>query len=191
MLVPACLLTPPDPTAKSSLAACAPWCADAEKALNDQIAVEQNLGHIYDSMAAYFDRDNVALPGACWSFPPPSSPPAGSSHSRDGACMSGLTKFFAEEADSERSHARKIIEYMNERGGVVKLGHIEAPPNSDVFASTPAKGDALCAMELALALEKVRSDDRDSLRSRTLTSLLHLSMHAAQLRQAARPRSGR
>lgn len=169
--IPACLLTPltsRHPAAKSSLAACAPWCAKAEEALNDQVQVEQTIGHLYDSMAAYFDRDNVALPGACsLTARPTSSPPQPISSlpslTRWRLCISGLAKFFAEEADSERNHARKIIEYMNERGGVVKLGHIEAPPNSDAaFASDPKKGDALCAMELALALEKVRSGDRDS-----------------------------
>lgn len=119
----------PPPAAKSSLAACAPWCEQAESALNAQISVEQTIAHIYESMSAFFGRDNVALPG--------------------------LTKYFAEEADSERGHARKIIAYLNERGGVVKLGQIEAPPASEVFSADTKKADALSAMELSLALEKL------------------------------------
>ena len=98
-------------------------------------------------MSAYFDRDNVALPG--------------------------LTKFFMSEADSERGHARKIIEYLNERGGVVKLGHIEAPPSSDVFSSDSKKGDALCAMELALALEKLNYDKLHALDKLANGAVLH------------------
>jgi ferritin heavy chain len=102
------------------------FCKEAESAMCAQINVEQTIGHIYESLSAYFGRDNISLPG--------------------------LAAFFAKEADEERKHARLIIDYVNERGGIVKLGAIEAPHGDFREAE---KGDALNAMELALALEKV------------------------------------
>ncbi|XP_072983621.1 ferritin-2, chloroplastic-like [Typha latifolia] len=102
---------------------------DCEAAINEQINVEYNVSYIYHAMAAYFDRDNVAL--------------------------RGLAKFFKESSDEERGHAEKFMEYQNKRGGRVKLQSILMPLSEFDHAE---KGDALNAMELALSLEKLTNE---------------------------------
>lgn len=77
-------------------------------------------------MWAYFDRDNVALPG--------------------------LAAFFKAGSDEEREHAEILMKYQNTRGGHVKLQSIMMP---QMEFGHPDKGDALYAMELALSLEKL------------------------------------
>ncbi|PWZ25829.1 Ferritin-1, chloroplastic [Zea mays] len=127
---------------------------DCEAALNEQINVEYNASYAYHSLFAYFDRDNVAL--------------------------KGFAKFFKESSDEEREHAEKLMEYQvsfdplvrsillhantccavltgqcacqNKRGGRVRLQSIVTPLTE---FDHPEKGDALYAMELALALEKL------------------------------------
>jgi len=80
-------------------------------------------------MYAFFQRDNVALPG--------------------------LAAYFEEQHQDERKHARKLISYLNRRGGRVHLLTIPEPVQE--FAHEE-KGDALHAMELSLALEKLNYD---------------------------------
>ncbi|KAJ4779931.1 Ferritin [Rhynchospora pubera] len=99
---------------------------ECEAAINEQINVEYNVSYVYHAMFAYFDRDNVAL--------------------------KGLAKFFKESSDEEREHAEKLMKYQNQRGGRVKLNSIVMPLTEFDHAE---KGDALYAMELALALEKL------------------------------------
>jgi ferritin heavy chain len=77
-------------------------------------------------MSAYFDRDNVALPG--------------------------LGRFFARQSAEERGHAQKLIDFQNTRGGRVALQAI-LPPEREFFHEQ--KGDALFAMEIALSLERL------------------------------------
>ncbi|XP_010257051.1 PREDICTED: ferritin-3, chloroplastic [Nelumbo nucifera] len=102
---------------------------DCEVAINEQINVEYNVSYVYHAMFAYFDRDNVAL--------------------------KGLAKFFKEASAEEREHAEKLMEYQNKRGGKVKLQSILMPLSE---FDHPEKGDALHAMELALALEKLTNE---------------------------------
>lgn len=97
-----------------------------EAAINQQINVEYNVSYVYHAMFAYFDRDNVAL--------------------------KGFAKFFKDSSDEEREHAEKLMQYQNKRGGRVKLNSIVMPLTE---FDHPEKGDALYAMELALALEKL------------------------------------
>ncbi|RLN30280.1 hypothetical protein C2845_PM05G32750 [Panicum miliaceum] len=99
---------------------------ECEAALNEQINVEYNASYAYHSLFAYFDRDNVAL--------------------------KGFAKFFKESSDEEREHAEKLMKYQNARGGRVRLQSIVTPLTE---FDHPEKGDALYAMELALALEKL------------------------------------
>lgn len=101
----------------------------SEAGINEQINVEYNNSYIYHSLAAYFDRDNVALPG--------------------------LAKFFRQSALEEREHAETFMRYQNTRGGRVKLQSILAPQTE---FDHPEKGDALYAMELALCLEKLTNE---------------------------------
>lgn len=101
----------------------------SEAAVNEQINVEYNVSYVYHAMFAYFDRDNIAL--------------------------KGLAKFFKKSSEEEREHAEKLIRYQNIRGGRVKL-HSIVPPFSEF--DHEEKGDALYAMELALALEKLTNE---------------------------------
>ena len=70
-----------------------------EKALNEQINAEMYSAYLYLSMSAYFE--SIDLTGAA-----------------------NWTKVQAEE---EQFHAMKIFNYINERGGRVKLAAIECP----------------------------------------------------------------
>ena len=77
---------------------------------------------MYESLQAFFDRDDVALPG--------------------------LTAYFRDQAEGERRHARNLMAFLNQRGGRVALASIPQPHQD---FSSDSKGDALNAMELALA----------------------------------------
>ncbi|MCO5577327.1 hypothetical protein L7F22_031155 [Adiantum nelumboides] len=114
------------PTSTQSLAR-QNYSATCEAAINEQINVEYNTSYVYHALFAYFDRDNVALPG--------------------------FAKFFKESSDEERMHAEKLMRYQNMRGGKVKLQSIVMPSVTEF--DDAEKGDALCAMELTLALEKL------------------------------------
>merc|ERR1712073_220020 len=58
-----------------------------------QINMELHASYVYMSMAAYFDRDDIALPG--------------------------FAKRFQANSEEEREHAMKLIKYQNMRGGRV------------------------------------------------------------------------
>merc|ERR1712060_514798 len=64
------------------------FSAACESALNEQISIEFNVSYVYAAMHAYFDRDNVALPG--------------------------LAKFFLESSHEEREHAEMLMKYQND-----------------------------------------------------------------------------
>lgn len=100
-----------------------------EAALNDQINIEYNVSYIYHSLFAYFDQDNVALPG--------------------------LAAYFKDGSEEEREHAEMMMEYQNMRGGKVKLQSIIMP---DMDLGSTEQGDALYAMELALSLERLNNE---------------------------------
>jgi len=97
-----------------------------EAAINEQINIEYNISYIYHSLYSFFDRDNVGLPG--------------------------FAKFFKDSSVEEREHAEQLMDYQNVRGGRVKLLPITAPATEFNDAE---KGEALHAMEMALALEKL------------------------------------
>lgn len=75
--------------------------AESEASLNKQINIELHASYVYQSMAWYFDRDDVALPG--------------------------FHKFFKKCSEEEREHAEVIMKYQNERGGKIVLQNIEKP----------------------------------------------------------------
>ncbi|KAM3312302.1 hypothetical protein ACQJBY_032331 [Aegilops geniculata] len=109
---------------------------ECEAAINEQINVEYNASYAYHSLYAYFDRDNVAL--------------------------KGFAKFFKESSDEEREHAEMLMAYQNRRGGRVRLQSIVTPLTEFDHSE---KGDALYAMELALALEKLVNEKLHNLHS--------------------------
>ena len=66
--------------------------------------MEFGASYIYQSMAAYLAHDSVALPG--------------------------LSAHFRKEAEEERSHALKFVDYLVKRGGSANFSDIKAPANS-------------------------------------------------------------
>ena len=70
-----------------------------EKALNDQLNMEYSSAYVYQAMAAYFSDIN----------------------------FSGFAVWMDNQAEEERTHARKIYDYILERGGKVALSEIRAP----------------------------------------------------------------
>ncbi|KAI8464274.1 MAG: ferritin [Monoraphidium minutum] len=97
-----------------------------EAAVNEQINVEYTVSYIYHAMAAFFNRDNVGLPG--------------------------FAAYFKESSDDERHHANLLMAQQNRRGGRVYLAPISRPV-SEFFDES--KGDALNGVEVGLALEKL------------------------------------
>jgi len=81
---------------------------DCEANINKQINMELYASYVYMSMAYYFDREDVALPG--------------------------FHKFFKKASDEEREHAEKFMGYQNIRGGRIVLQPI-AKPTRDEWSS--------------------------------------------------------
>nr|AIG51131.1 ferritin [Perinereis nuntia] len=74
---------------------------NCEAGINKQINLELYASYVYSSMAFYFDRDDVALPG--------------------------FHKFFKHSSHEEREHAEKLMKYQNMRGGRIVLQDIQKP----------------------------------------------------------------
>jgi bacterioferritin B len=72
------------------------------EALNDQIGREFNAAHQYTAVGAWYDRET---------FP-------------------RLAKFFFDQADEERGHAMKMVGYLRDAGGELRLGEVKAPKTS-------------------------------------------------------------
>lgn len=79
--------------------------SETEAGINKQINMELYASYVYQSMATYFDRDDIALPG--------------------------FSKLFAHNSDEEREHAEKLMKYMNKRGGKVILADIKRPERDE------------------------------------------------------------
>ena len=98
-----------------------------EKALNDQLNMEYSSAYVYQAMAAYFSDIN----------------------------FSGFAAWMDNQAEEERTHARKIYDYILERGGKVALSEIRAPKSQ--YKS------ALEAFEDSLKHEKAVTNSIDKL----------------------------
>merc|ERR1711931_207073 len=81
---------------------------NSEAMINKQINMELHASYVYMSMAAFFDRDDVAL--------------------------HGFAKRFRDNSEEEREHAMKFIEYQNKRGGRVVFQDI-AKAKTDEWTS--------------------------------------------------------
>ncbi|MDK2782076.1 MAG: ferritin [Archaeoglobi archaeon] len=82
------------------------------ESLNRQINAELYSAYLYLSMSAYFESEG----------------------------LKGFANWMRVQAQEELMHGMKIFDYVNERGGRVKLGSIEMPPSEwksplDVFES--------------------------------------------------------
>lgn len=77
----------------------------------------------------------------------------------DNVALHGFAAYFRHESEEERGHAQKIMDYVIQRGGRVKLAPLGAPETEfggpGGASPTAAKSDALYAMELTLSLEKL------------------------------------
>lgn len=93
------------------------FSAEVEAAINKQINLELYASYVYLSMAYYFDRDDVALPG--------------------------FYKFFKKQSDDEREHANKFMKYQNMRGGRIVLQNISKPSLDDWGSGIDAMQAAL------------------------------------------------
>lgn len=71
-----------------------------EKAFNDHFNAELYSAYLYLSMASYFESEDLP----------------------------GLAHWMYVQYEEERLHAMKFYNYINERGGRVKMQAIEAPP---------------------------------------------------------------
>lgn len=71
-----------------------------EKAINDQIAKEFYAAHLYLSMAAYFEDQNLP----------------------------GFANWMRMQNEEERAHAMRLFDYLIDAGGRVELQAIDAPP---------------------------------------------------------------
>lgn len=78
---------------------------NCEAGINKQINSELYASYVYSSMAFYFDRDDVALPG--------------------------FHKFFLEASHEEREHAEKLMKYQNKRGGRIVLQDVQKPERDE------------------------------------------------------------
>jgi len=79
--------------------------ANTEALINKQINMELHASYVYMSMAAYFDRDDVAL--------------------------AGFAKRFRAASEEERGHAFKLIDYQNMRGGRVVFQDVAKAKTDD------------------------------------------------------------
>lgn len=93
----------------------------SEDAINKQINMELHASYVYLALAYQFDRHDVAL--------------------------KGFFEFFRSNSDEERGHAQKLMKYLNERGGDIKLEPVQ-PPAKYNFTT------GLEAMTAALDLER-------------------------------------
>ena len=93
------------------------FTAEVEAAINKQINLELYASYCYLSMAYYFDRDDVALPG--------------------------FFKFFKKQSDEEREHAQKFMKYQNQRGGRIVLQNVNKPSLDDWGSGIDAMQAAL------------------------------------------------
>nr|UYM80463.1 ferritin-like protein 2 [Novocrania anomala] len=76
---------------------------ECEALVNKQINLELYASYVYQSMAWYFDRDDVAL--------------------------HGFHKYFKKASEEEREHAEKLMKFQNQRGGRVLLQDVKKPNN--------------------------------------------------------------
>jgi len=91
--------------------------AESEAGVNKQINLELYASYTYQSMAFYFDRDDVAL--------------------------KGFYKFFKHASDEEREHAEKLMKFQNQRGGRVVLQNIQKPDREEWESGLQAMQTAL------------------------------------------------
>jgi len=114
--------------------------SDVEAGINKQINLELYASYVYQSMAWYFDRDDVAL--------------------------KGFYKFFKHQSEEEREHAEKLMTYQNKRGGRIVLQNIQKPERDEWGSGLEAMQAALAleknVNQSLLDLHKVGAGHEDA-----------------------------
>jgi len=114
--------------------------AESEAGINRQINLELYASYCYSSMAFYFDRDDVALPG--------------------------FAKFFRENGQEEREHAEKLMAFQNTRGGRIVLQDVKKPDRDEwgcgLDAMQVALGLEKSVNQSLLDLHKVATAHKDA-----------------------------
>ncbi|XP_034045815.1 ferritin, middle subunit [Thalassophryne amazonica] len=112
---------------------------ECEAAVNKMVNLELFASYTYTSMAFYFNRDDVALPG--------------------------FYKFFKETSEEEREHADKFLSFQNKRGGRIFLQDVKKPERDEWGSGLEAMQ---CALQLEknvnealLNLHKLASEHAD------------------------------
>jgi ferritin len=95
---------------------------DLERALNAQVTMELASANSYLQMAAYFSHQN----------------------------LDGMSGWMRAQAEEERSHADRFLDFILDRGGVAMIGEVEAPRADfagpeDAFAAALAQEEAVTA----------------------------------------------
>jgi len=81
------------------------YAPECEAGVNKQINMELYASYVYNSMAFYFDRDDVALPG--------------------------FSAYFKKASQEEYDHAQKFMTFQNKRGGRIVLKDIKKPEKDE------------------------------------------------------------
>jgi ferritin heavy chain len=98
--------------------------AESEAGINKQINLELYASYVYQSMAMYYDRDDVALPG--------------------------FSKFFKHNSEEEREHAEKLMKYQNKRGGSIILKDVKKPEKDNSWGTGLDGLEAALSLEKAV-----------------------------------------
>uniref|UniRef100_A0A8C6KIW0 Ferritin n=1 Tax=Nothobranchius furzeri TaxID=105023 RepID=A0A8C6KIW0_NOTFU len=102
---------------------------DCEAAINRMVNMELFASYTYTSMAYYFSRDDVALPG--------------------------FSRFFKENSDEEREHAEKLLAFQNKRGGRIFLQDVKKPERDEWGSGLEAMQ---CALQLEKTVNQALLD---------------------------------
>ncbi|CAL8283388.1 unnamed protein product [Boreogadus saida] len=112
---------------------------DCEAAVNRMINMEMYASYTYQSMAFYFSRDDVELPG--------------------------FANFFKENSVEEREHAEKLMAFQNNRGGRIFLQDVKKPERDEWGTGLEALEAALqlekTVNQALLDLHKISSEHGD------------------------------
>jgi len=129
-------LTMDAPTRLSDVTGYAITDANLQNLLNQQVHQELQACYAYLSMATYFDRDDIALPG--------------------------FHKLFLKASHEEMNHAQQFMTYMNKRGLAVWLWNLTVPCEQEFMKqnegnSQSTKADKSCQMQQTTVIRQRHS----------------------------------
>jgi ferritin len=109
---------------------------EMENALNEQINAEDYSSYLYESMANYFEHFG----------------------------LKGFANWFKVQAAEEHAHARKIVDFVNDRGGRVLLKTIEGPKTEwknavEVFEDVVAHEEHVTKLINGLSTKAAKESD--------------------------------